>query len=71
MRGQFTCIVCARLGENDAAEWQFDVGIEQAIEQTQGLISGGVSGLHFYVLNRADATGQILSQLTLNSPAAD
>ena len=61
----------ARLGENDAAEWQFDVGIEQAIEQTQGLISGGVAGLHFYVLNRADATGKILSQLTLNSPAAE
>jgi methylenetetrahydrofolate reductase (NADPH) len=61
----------ARLGENDAAQWQFDIGVEQAIEQTQGLISGGVVGLHFYVLNRADATGKILSQLALDSPAVD
>ena len=50
----------ARLREKDDNEWQFEVGVEQAIAQTQDLIAKGVPGLHFYVLNRADATSRIL-----------
>jgi len=49
-----------RLSEKDDNEWQFEVGVEQAIAQTQDLIAHGVPGLHFYVLNRSDATSRIL-----------
>ncbi len=44
----------------DDAAWQFDVGVEKATEQTKDLVENGVPGLHFYVLNRADATARIL-----------
>jgi len=43
---------------------QFEVGIQQAIEQTQGLIDAGVAGLHYYVLNRSTATSRILEAVT-------
>lgn len=45
---------------------QFKVGVEQAIEQTQGLIDAGVAGLHFYVLNRSKATSKILDAVDLS-----
>ncbi|MFT5300635.1 MAG: methylenetetrahydrofolate reductase (NADPH) [Mariniblastus sp.] len=45
---------------------QFKVGIQQAIEQTQGLIDAGVAGLHFYVLNRSVATSKILESVNLS-----
>lgn len=54
----------SRLEEKDDAEWQFQVGVEHATEQTQGLIDAGVPGVHFYVLNRSDATNKILSNVT-------
>ncbi len=44
---------------------QFEMGIQQAIEQTQGLINAGVAGLHFYVLNRSTATTKILEAVNL------
>lgn len=44
----------------DDAAWQFEVGVEKATEQTRDLVENGAPGLHFYVLNRADATARIL-----------
>ena len=44
---------------------QLEVGVQQAIEQTQGLIDNGVAGLHFYVLNRSVATSRILEAVDL------
>lgn len=49
-----------RLGERDDEEWQFQVGIEFATRQVQGLIAGGVPGIHFYVLNKSQATSAVL-----------
>ena len=53
-----------RLQERDDVEWQFQVGVEHATRQAQGLVDAGVPGIHFYVLNKSTATSQILSQLT-------
>jgi methylenetetrahydrofolate reductase (NADPH) len=49
-----------RLAERDDADWQFDVGVEFAIEQVRELIEQGVPGLHFFVLNRSQATTALL-----------
>lgn len=53
-----------RLQDKDNADWQFQVGVEHATRQAQGLVDAGVPGIHFYVLNKSTATNQILSQLT-------
>lgn len=42
---------------------QFDIGVEFAIEQCRDLISQGVPGLHFYVLNKSQACRKILDAL--------
>ncbi len=54
-----------RLGEKDDPVWQFEVGVEQAIEQTRNLIEHGIDGLHYYVLNKSKATSRILEALEL------
>ena len=54
----------ARLSEKkDDADWQFDVGVEQAAQQAEELLSAGVPGMHFYVLNRSKATSRVLDSL--------
>lgn len=53
-----------RLQQKEDADWQFQVGVEHATRQAQGLVDAGVPGIHFYVLNKSTATNQILSQLT-------
>ena len=40
---------------------QFEVGVEFAIQQTEGLIAEGVPGMHFYVLNKSEAAERVLS----------
>ncbi|HEV3341096.1 MAG TPA: methylenetetrahydrofolate reductase [NAD(P)H] [Pirellulales bacterium] len=45
--------------DDDPAE-QFEVGVEFATRQVQGLIGGGVPGIHFYVLNKSPATARVL-----------
>lgn len=47
----------------DDAEAQFQIGVEFAIEQCQNLIDNGVPGIHFYVLNKCQASEQILNAL--------
>jgi methylenetetrahydrofolate reductase (NADPH) len=49
-----------RLGEKDDADWQFRVGVEFATQQVDELMKAGVPGMHFYVLNRSQATSQVL-----------
>lgn len=44
----------------DDAAGQFEVGVEFAIRQVRQLIDRGVPGVHFYVLNRSQATTRIL-----------
>lgn len=53
----------ARLAERDDPQWQFEVGVEHATRQTQGLLDAGVPGLHFYVLNKSNATRSILANV--------
>jgi methylenetetrahydrofolate reductase (NADPH) len=40
-------------------------GLHYATEQCRELIDGGVDGLHFYTLNKSDATVQIATDLGL------
>jgi methylenetetrahydrofolate reductase (NADPH) len=47
----------------DVAEEQFKIGVEFATEQTQALIDSGVPGIHFYVLNRAEAAAEVLTNI--------
>ncbi len=54
----------SKLQQQDDADWQFQVGVEHASRQAQGLIDAGVPGIHFYVLNKSTATNQILSSLS-------
>lgn len=51
----------ARLAERDDSEWQFQIGVDFACRQVQGLIDGGVPGVHFYVLNKSAATRAVLA----------
>jgi len=56
----------SRLSEReDDADWQFQVGVEFATEQVQELVDGGVPGVHFYVLNKSQATSNLLDAVSL------
>lgn len=44
---------------------QEDVGVEHATRQCEGLMKEGVSGIHFYVLNKSEATARVLDHLPL------
>jgi methylenetetrahydrofolate reductase (NADPH) len=50
----------------DAADAQFDIGVEFASRQTQELIAAGVPGVHFYVLNRSEAAAAVLENVQLH-----
>ncbi|MFH1301327.1 MAG: methylenetetrahydrofolate reductase [NAD(P)H] [Planctomycetota bacterium] len=47
----------------DDLEAQFEIGVEYAIQQCQELIDDGVSGIHFYALNRSQACKRIFDAL--------
>jgi methylenetetrahydrofolate reductase (NADPH) len=51
------------LGEDDAAVTAY--GIEYATQQCEALLRFGVQGLHFYTLNKAHSTVQIVKNLGL------
>jgi methylenetetrahydrofolate reductase (NADPH) len=44
---------------------QFEVGVEQAARQTRELIEGDAPGIHFYVLNKSQATMRVLEGVDL------
>jgi methylenetetrahydrofolate reductase (NADPH) len=47
----------------DDADAQFAIGVDFATRQTQALLDAGVPGLHFYVLNRSEATAEVLGNV--------
>lgn len=49
----------------DDADAQFEVGVDQATVQTQGLIDNGVPGIHYYVLNKSEAASRVLTNVKL------
>jgi methylenetetrahydrofolate reductase (NADPH) len=51
----------------DDADAQFAIGVEFATRQTQALLDAGVPGIHFYVLNRSEATAGVLSNVAIGS----
>jgi methylenetetrahydrofolate reductase (NADPH) len=53
----------ADLGKQDDPQWQYSVGVEFATKQVQQLIDNGVPGVHFYVLNKSHATGDVLKNV--------
>ncbi len=56
------------LGGDDAAVAEF--GVEYATRQCEDLLRAGVPGIHFYTLNKAQATVRILTNLGLGEPVA-
>ncbi len=42
---------------------QFDIGVDYTTKQCQELIDEGIPGIHFYVMNRSEATLRILDAL--------
>ena len=51
------------LGQRDDPSWQFQVGVDFATRQVQGLIDADVPGVHFYVLNKSQATSAVLKAI--------
>ena len=49
-----------RLGENPDPSWQFSAGVEFARKQVAELLQNGIPGIHFYVLNKSQATAEVL-----------
>lgn len=53
----------AAYGEDEAS--QYRLGVEYCLNQIEELVAGGVPGLHFYVINRAQPTAEILENCRL------
>ena len=49
--------------KEDDNDWQFEVGVEFATAQVQELIDADVPGVHFYVLNKSQATARVLNSV--------
>ncbi len=57
--------LCASLAEcGDDEQTQFTIGVDHATRQVQDLIDEGIPGLHFYVLNKSQATVRVLQAVT-------
>jgi methylenetetrahydrofolate reductase (NADPH) len=57
--------VQALSAHEQSPEEQFRVGVEFAVRQVQELLDAGVPGMHFYVLNKSQATVEILRSVRL------
>lgn len=57
-------------GVQEDKDAQFEIGVEYAIRQCRELLDQGVPGIHFYVLNRAQACEAILGALDYQPAAA-
>lgn len=53
------------LSAADGEQAQFEVGVEYATRQVDELVRHGVCGLHFYVLNKSQATARVLGGVRL------
>jgi methylenetetrahydrofolate reductase (NADPH) len=49
-----------RLARSEDPQWQFQAGVEYAQTQVRELLENGVPGIHFYVLNKSQATNEVL-----------
>jgi methylenetetrahydrofolate reductase (NADPH) len=58
------------LEQADDPERQFQAGVDCAIRQVQGLVQAGVPGIHFYVLNRSQATSRVMEVVDLQQGSA-
>lgn len=54
----------------DGSRGQFDVGVAFAVGQVQELVAQGVPGIHFYVLNKSEATERVLQSVSLPARTA-
>ncbi len=54
----------AKLSERADEHWQFEVGVEFAQQQVRELLDRGVPGVHFYVLNKSQATRRVLEAVS-------
>jgi methylenetetrahydrofolate reductase (NADPH) len=53
-------LVASLAANEEQPDEQFEVGVEFATRQVQELIDEGVPGVHFYVLNKSQATTRVL-----------
>ncbi|HVC92578.1 MAG TPA: methylenetetrahydrofolate reductase [NAD(P)H] [Pirellulales bacterium] len=53
-------LVASLAANDERPEEQFEMGVEFATRQVQELIDAGVPGVHFYVLNKSQATARVL-----------
>jgi methylenetetrahydrofolate reductase (NADPH) len=60
----------AQLAARDDPQWQFEVGVDFATRQVEQLLSASVPGLHFYVLNKSQATSRVLNNVRLPGAGA-
>ena len=60
----------AELGKSDQPDSQFCAGVEFAARQVRELMESGVPGIHFYVLNKSEATSVVLSSVDMPSSIA-
>lgn len=51
------------VGDDEAA--QFEIGVDYATRQVESLVRHGVPGVHFYVLNKSQATARVLGGMAL------
>jgi methylenetetrahydrofolate reductase (NADPH) len=53
-------LVAALETHEDSVDEQFEIGVDHATRQVQGLLDARVPGIHFYVLNKSPATCRVL-----------